>query len=452
MQPAGVVALPYELSSSVGGGQQIAAVVARLRAGRLVTLTGTGGIGKTRLALRVARQLHTADQHCTWVDLSAIDSRASIADLVAAALIGGQPTHCTTTDALISSIGNHQLLLVLDNCEHLISACADLVVRMLQACGGVRVLATSREPLGVAGENVYFVEPLSLPRPDEPRDRQLQSEAMQLFLERARARSPLVCLSDESLENAARICRSVNGVPLAIELAAARTSSMTVAEIADRLHDVLGLLVLGPRTAAQRQQTMRASVEWSHALLQPDEQRLLRRLALFDGDFAVEDAQATNPFDDMRGAAVAVLVDRLVAQSMLIATEHDARMRFCVPPPVRQYCLEQLAVADEPMHRDCHPAGASESAAARVDSERGDAPAARHDATRSGHARRTTALSDRERAVVALIAGGRSNRQIADELVITKKTAEAHVSHILTKLGLCSRVQIATWCLEQGLN
>jgi len=452
--------LPNELSSFVGGQDRIAAVATRLSEARLVTLTGVGGVGKTRLALRAARAARTDYASCSWITLSPAMDGARISDLIAATLSGGQRAASTTVERLVSCIGDQRLLLVLDTCEHLIDACADLVSRVLHDCAGVRILATSREPLGVPGEVIFAVEPLSVPDQDEPLDRQMQSEAAQLFLTRARARKPDLLLTDEGRRSVASICRSLNGIPLALELAAAWTSSMTLPELVARVDNSLALLTAGPRTVPPRQQSLRASLDWSHAQLQIPEQLLLRRLAVLSSEFTLEDAEAVGAFQDLEVADIAFLLDRLVTSSMVQARERESRMRFSLPALVREYALERLEVAGELDHaREALVAGPANCAgrepAPDVDvgaDDASDLPIRHLQATPPrARIRRPSALSDRERDVVVLIAEGRSNREIADELVITKKTAEAHVSHILTKLGLQSRVQIATWSLQHGI-
>jgi non-specific serine/threonine protein kinase len=453
------VDLPHELNSFVGGRGQISSVITELCAARVLTLTGSGGIGKTRLALQVARAVHAEYERCSWVPLGATVNTVDIADVIGAALGAGRASNAMDAETLIAGIGNHRVLLVLDNCEHLIAACADLVMRLLQACPGVRIIATSREPLGVPGEVVYPVEPLSWPKENESLEQQMQSAAVCLFLERARARGARLKLSEETCMNVAAICRTLAGVPLAIELAATRTSSMTVAELVARLNvDALGALSVGARALPPRQQSLRGSLDWSHALLVAAEQRLLRRLALFVADFTVDDAVVAYASDDLDDQDVAVLLDRLVAQSLVQATERDSRMWFSLAAHVRAYALERLTEAGEVGRStggqtNVEPALVAEADVAAQPLEDGARTRERgpRDSPAKISRQRPRGLSERERDVVVLIASGRSNRQIADELVITKKTAEAHVSHILTKLGLCSRVQIATWCLQQGL-
>ena len=447
------ISLPYELSSFVGRGSQLHDIASRLQSDRLVTLTGGGGIGKTRLALQVARGMSSDVRPCAWAALSATLDAAGVIGALATAACGDPAAD--DVESLAASIGDHQLVLILDNCEQVIAACADVVLRLLQRCPGVSVLATSREPLGVPGEVVYPVPPLSI-EADDP-----QNEAVQLFFERARARDPWLPSTPEAQALAVQICAALNGVPLAIELAAACTGSMTLAEIATRLDDALGLLSLGSRAAPSRHRSARASIEWSHELLDEPERRLLRRLALFETEFTLEVAEAACAFDGLAARDIVYLLDRLVTQSLVYASRGGTTTRFCLWLPVRKYALEQLTLADEcssvrtrlSAWRDAHarsrPDADRESVVSLLDSV-GVADKEPRPTPARSRVRRPCGLSEREHDVVLLIASGRSNREIADELVITKKTAEAHVSHILTKLGLCSRVQIATWSLQQG--
>jgi predicted ATPase/DNA-binding CsgD family transcriptional regulator len=434
--------LPNELCSFVGREAQIDEVASRLRTDRLVTLCGAGGIGKTRLMLQVARRLRSDGGGCTWVALSSTIDESELTGSVFATLFGGEPPSSVSVDLLVAAIGDQELVLGLDNCEQVVDACAELVLRLLEACSGLRVLATSREPLGVPGEVVYPVPPLPV-----------KSEAVQLFFDRAQARDPRLRLTPEAEMLAAQICTACDGVPLAIELAAACTGSMTLAEIAGRLEDTLGLLTFGSRAAPPRQQSMRATIDWSYRLLPAREQLLLRRLAIFEADFTLADAEWVCAFDGLHAIEVGYLVDRLVAQSLVQASREGSTTRFWVWRPVRQYGLEQLAQADELARTRTRLTEWSEGGlVAEMPVAQNPVPAAqaRPEPTKSSR-QRPEVLSEREHSVVRLIASGRSNREIADELVITKKTAEAHVSHILTKLCLCSRVQIATWSLQHGV-
>jgi predicted ATPase len=249
---------------------------------RLVTLTGAGGVGKTRLAVEVASQLAAEYADGVWyVDLAPITAPAVVPVTVARALgLPDQPGR-STMDMLLRFIRDRQVLAVLDNCEHLLDACAELVVALLSASPGLTLLATSREPLGVAGEATWRVPSLSV-----------ADEAVELFADRARLAQTGFTISDDNAAVVAEICQRLDGMPLAIELAAARVRALSLAEVLDSLHDRFRLLTGGARTAVRRQQTLRASVDWSHALLTEPEQVLFRRLAAFMGGFDLKAAQA----------------------------------------------------------------------------------------------------------------------------------------------------------------
>jgi predicted ATPase/DNA-binding CsgD family transcriptional regulator len=444
--------LPNELSSFVGREYQLEEVTSRLRAHRLVTLSGGGGIGKTRLALQVARRLRLGGDACTWVPLSSTIDEAELASSVSNAVFGTELLRCTSVETAVATISDQELVLVLDNCEQVIDACADVVLRLLEGCSGLRVLVTSREPLGVPGEVVFPVPPLLLTQPDGA-SASVPTEAVRLFFDRAQARDPRLRMTAEAEALAAQICAACEGVPLAIELAAACTGSMSLTEIAGRLEDTLGLLRFGARAAPARQQSMRASIDWSHQLLPTQEQMLLRRLSVFETDFTLADAEWVCAFEGLQAIEIGYLLDRLVAQSLVHASREGSLTRYSLSRGVRQFGLEQLVQANESV---CLLARLNEwsDGAARLLIAVAPHPERITQSlpglAKSG-SRRPDTLSDRERCVVQLIAAGRSNREIAEELVITKKTAEAHVSHILTKLGLCSRVQIATWSLQQGV-
>jgi predicted ATPase len=432
--------LPAELSSFVGRGAQIDDIASCLRTERLVTLTGRGGIGKTRLALQVARGIRSEFALCAWAALSAATHAADVCRAVTSAVRGFESPTTESVEALATVIGDQNAIVIVDNCEQVIAACADLVSRLLELCPGLRVLATSREALGVAGEVVHAVPPLAVA---DGSDDPALTEAVLLFFERALARDTDLQPTPERRAIVTRICGALDGVPLAIELAAACTSCMTLAEIDDRLADVLGLLRLGARAAPARQRSMRASIDWSHRLLQPDEQLLLRRLAVFEADFTLAAAQAVSAFDGLATSEIVFVLERLVAQSLVHASKRGSTTHFYVWLPVRQYALEQLKHAGEAARVQARLVAAANRRASHL-------PVERRPARAKAPVERTGVLSEREHDVVSLIAGGRSNREIADELVITRKTAEAHVSHILTKLGLYSRVQIATWSLHQS--
>jgi predicted ATPase/DNA-binding CsgD family transcriptional regulator len=532
--------LPQELSSFVGRAEQIDAVAASLRTARLLTLTGVGGVGKTRLALRVAKELSSEYADTAWVALGTIAHGDQVSRVVAAAL----RLHDRMDGSLVRPLRERRSLLVLDNCEHVIAECAELVTSLLQNYPGVHVLATSREPLGVPGEVAYPVAPLVLPKLDESFDQQTETEAVRLLVERARARVPRFQLTPQTCELATRICHSLGGIPLAIELAAARTPTMTLAEIGLRLNDQLALLTGGGRGAPVRQKTVRASLEWSFQLLQDTEQRLLRRLGVFTDGWTREAAEAVCAADDLPASEVSFLLDRLVAQSLVQAEEQSGRTMFSLFEAVRQFARERLeeageldsvqrcqrdwrlrlaqqATAGPPPAEDDPAESGPGSSPASTDARPGQEvpfgqadlgpvasvratpvvsilPPTPHDraqhgtshiAERPGTAgregmsptrerwvgtppaerreprdhvhdlapripprRRSTDLSEREWDVALLVARGLSNREIAEEIVVNRKTAEAHVSHILTKLGLRSRVLLATWIVQHGLD
>ena len=249
---------------------------------RLVTLTGAGGVGKTRLAVEVAARLVGEFADGVWyVDLAPITNPLVVPVTVARTLgLADQPGR-STMDTLRRFVGDRKILLLLDNCEHLLDACGALIVALLDACPQLTILATSREPIGVAGELTWRVPSLSL-----------ADEAIELFADRARRARPDFRVTDDNSATIADICRRLDGMPLAIELAAARVRALSLAHIVENLHDRFRLLTGGARTALHRHQTLRASVDWSHALLTEPERSLFRRLGVFLGGFDLEAAQA----------------------------------------------------------------------------------------------------------------------------------------------------------------
>ena len=276
--------LPVQLTSFVGRDAQIHEVRQQLADNRLVTLTGAGGAGKTRLAVQIAAQLAGEfgrfPDGVWYVDLAPITDPDVVPIAMARALgLPDQPGR-STMDTLTRFIADRQMLVVLDNCEHLLDASAALIVAVLGACAEVRLLGTSREPIGVPGEVTWRVPSLSL-----------ADEAIELFTDRARHARPDFAVSDDNAAAVAEICARLDGLPLAIELAAARVRALSLAEIVEGLHDRFGLLTGGARTAVYRQQTLRASVDWSHALLTEPERVLLRRLAVFSGGFDLDAAR-----------------------------------------------------------------------------------------------------------------------------------------------------------------
>lgn len=315
--------LPVAMTSFVGRGRELAALEEALATTRLLTLTGPGGCGKTRLALALA---HTYPDEAWWVDLAPLADEALVGAAIAQTL-GVRPLPgMTEAQAIVAYLAPRRALVVLDNCEHVLGACADVVTALLTAAAQTTVLATSRATLGVEGEADWRVPPLAT------------AEAAALFVERARKARPGIAMTDDVAE----LCARLDGLPLAIELAAARTRTLSLDQLAERLSDRFALLSRGPRTARERQQTLRASVDWSHDLLAPAEQRLLRRVAVFAGGFTLEAAEAIHGEDGVVDA-----LDALVDQSLVLAEERPRGMRYRLLETVREYGLERLAAAGE---------------------------------------------------------------------------------------------------------
>jgi predicted ATPase/class 3 adenylate cyclase/DNA-binding NarL/FixJ family response regulator len=339
--------LPSQFTSFVGRGPQLTELRKLLTESRLVTFTGAGGVGKTRLAVQVANQLADKYADGVWyVDLAPITDPDLVPVTAARALgLPDQPGH-STMDTLLRFVRDRQMLVVLDNCEHLLDACANLVVTVLGGAPGLTLLATSREPIGVAGEATWRVPSLSL-----------ADEAVELFADRARLAQTGFAVTDDNSTVLAEICQRLDGVPLAIELAAARVRALSLAEILDSLHDRFRLLTGGSRTAVRRQQTLRASVDWSHALLTEPERILFRRIAVFYGGFDLEAAQAVAGGGDVQRYQVLDQLSLLVDKSLVVAENIRGRTRYRLLETVRQYALEKLGESGEPdavrtRHRD----------------------------------------------------------------------------------------------------
>jgi predicted ATPase/class 3 adenylate cyclase/DNA-binding CsgD family transcriptional regulator len=329
--------LPVQLTSFVGREAELTQIRELLSENRLVTLTGAGGAGKTRLAAQLAGQLTSEFADGVWyVDLSPITDPELVPVTVARALgLPDQPGR-STMDSLLRFVRDHQMLVVLDNCEHLLDASAALVVALLGAAEKLTLLATSREPIGVAGEVGWRVPSLSL-----------ADEAIELFIDRARHARPGFTVDDDNAAAVAEICRRLDGLPLAIELAAARVRALSLTEIVDTLHDRFRLLTGGARTAVRRQQTLRASVDWSHALLTASERGLLRRLAAFLGGFDLDAAQAVAGSDDVERYQVLDQLALLVDKSLVVADDSRGRTRYRLLETVRQYAAEKLGESGE---------------------------------------------------------------------------------------------------------
>jgi len=341
--------LPHLASGFVGRREEVAEVGALLGESRLVTLTGLGGMGKTRLALEVAAQLAPRYPDGVWlVELAAVSHPSRLAEVVADVLAGrdvrAQPQ---SAEDVAHRIGGRRVLLVLDNCEHLVNACAHLVEHLLQACPALDVLATSREALGIIGENNWTVRPLSLPDPVRVSAQSLVTgEAGELFLQRATEANPRFRLTDTSAATVAEICHRLDGMPLAIELAATRVSALAPADILDRLDDRFRLLNRGSPTAPTRHQTLLGTLEWSHDLLTPPEAALLRRLSVF-ASWTLSAAE-----DVCSGGAVleADVIDHLaalVSKSLVAVEARNDGLRYHLLETIRVWACDKLDVASE---------------------------------------------------------------------------------------------------------
>ena len=333
--------LPSPATSFVGRVAELADVETLLTESRLVTLTGVGGVGKTRLALETAsRLLPDFADGVFWCDLSALSEPGLVPRAVARAVdVRDQAT--SLLENLAARLRETEVLLLLDNCEHLRHACVELAQALLTACPRLRLLATSREPLGAVGETDYPVPPLSGAAAAGEPGEFLASDAVSLFLARARAARPHLVTDDAALAAAVRICTELDGLPLAIELAAARAKALSFPEIEVRLADRFRFLVSWRRLTPARHQTLREAMDWSYQLLAPEEQSLLPRLAVFSGGFTLEAAAAVCLDGDEERALE--LVGRLVDASLVIPKQHDGVTRYRLLQTVRQYARERIA-------------------------------------------------------------------------------------------------------------
>jgi predicted ATPase/class 3 adenylate cyclase len=342
--------LPRQLTTFIGREPQMAEVKQLLATTSLLTLTGSGGCGKTRLALQVAAELLEEYADGVWlVELAALADPALLPQTVAAALGLREEPNRPLTATLVDYLRPKSLLLVLDNCEHLLTACAQLADTLLRAAPHLRVLASSREGLGIAGELTYRVPSLSLPDPRSlpPVERLAEYEAVSLFLDRARFSRPGFSLTPQNAAAVAQICQRLDGIPLAIELAAARVRALPVEQIAARLDDRFRLLTGGSRTALPRQQTLRALIDWSYNLLSEGEQTLLRRLSVFSGGWTLGGAEAVGAGAVVAAWEVLDLLTSLVDKSLVAYDEQGGEGRYRLLETVRQYARDRLLEAGE---------------------------------------------------------------------------------------------------------
>ncbi len=312
-----------------------------LLSARLVTLTGVGGSGKTRLAAEVAARCATRFEAAAWVDLASLSNPALVAEVVAEALGYREEGGRSAVATMVTRLCERATFLILDNCEHLVDACAALADSLLKGCPRVRLLTTSREALGVSGEQAWLVPPLSLPGPTSTAATVLASEAGQLFSMRARASLPSFSVDDSNAEAVAQICRRLDGIPLALELAAARVRVLAPRQIAGRLDEAFTVLAGLGRSVTARHRTLREAIDWSHALLNEAEARLFRRLAVFAGGFSLDAVEALCADDGLD------LLSALVDKSLVVMEATGGESRYRLLETLRQYALEKLVDALE---------------------------------------------------------------------------------------------------------
>jgi predicted ATPase/class 3 adenylate cyclase len=353
--------LPRQLTSFIGRERELAEARRLLSTVYLLTLTGPGGGGKTRLALRLAADLVREFRDGVWlVELTAVADPGTLPQAVASALRVREQPGRSFEATLGDYLRSRHLLLILDGCEHVIDACAALAEGLLRVSPDLRIIATSRQPLHIAGETVLRVPSLSIPDPRRRMtlDAVQHSEAVRLFADRAAAAQPGFALTEQNAAVVAQICRRLDGIPLAIELAAARMTVLPIDEIAARLDDRFRLLSGGSRTAARRQQTLRAAMDWSYDVLTAQEQLLFRRLAVFVGGFTLDAAEAVCGGDGCDAGQVLDVLARLVDQSLVTSSTHEfagGEARFGMLETVRQYAAEALEQSgDAPAVRRRH--------------------------------------------------------------------------------------------------
>jgi non-specific serine/threonine protein kinase len=335
--------LPLELTSFVGREREVSELSALLGETRLLTLSGSGGCGKTRLAIKVASSVVDRYADGVWfIELSPLSNPELVLSSVASTLNVQEAPERPLVQRVLDYLQNKRVLLVLDNCEHVVTAAATLVAAILSSCERVHVLVTSREPLGIPGERVSRVPSLSVPDPgikevaDAP-----QYEAVRLFLERAQAVSPLA-LDQHEVERVVDICRRLDGIPLALEMAAARLDILSLDQIAARLTDRFALLAGTRKNVLRRQQTLRSTVDWSHDLLSPEEKSLFRRLAVFAGSFSLEAVEAVCAAEDLKSEEILGVLSRLVDKSMVAVTRTNLGVRYRLLETLREYATDKL--------------------------------------------------------------------------------------------------------------
>lgn len=350
--------LPAFLSNFVGREREMSQIKQLLASQRLLTLTGPGGCGKTRLAVEVA--VRTVDDYPdgTWlIELAPLSNPGLVPEAIASVLAVHEKPGGSITRMLIDHLRSREALLLIDNCEHLVAACASLAESLLQACPGMRIMVTSRESLGVPGEYVWNVPPLSLPEPQPWRNPDsareavkvyLESESVRLFVERASSVSPGFTITEKNAAPIVEICRRLDGMPLAIELAVARVRTLSVQQIAQRLDDRFHFLTSGSRNAPHRQRTLAATLDWSYALLSEQEQKVLQRLSIFAGGSTLDAVESVCVGNGIESAQVLDTLSHLVEKSLVMADKPEpGEPRYRMLETIRQYALEKLTESGE---------------------------------------------------------------------------------------------------------
>jgi predicted ATPase len=344
--------IPIPLTSFIGREKELKEVADLLSKSRLVTLTGSGGVGKTRLAIQVVADVLNRFPGGVWfLDLTSLSDSALMPNTLAGILGLREPgdRHMSVKDLLINYFRTRNSLVIFDNCEHLIESCAQLINSLLTSCENLSVLATSREALRVSGEISYRVPSLELPGLDiEPAiDALAKTESVRLFMERAANVSPGFAIGPQNLLVIAQICKRLDGIPLAIELATARVKMMTIEEIFERLDDRFNLLTSGFRSALPRHQTLRAMIEWSYDLLNEKERVLFRRLAVFAGGWTLEGAEEVCSGSGIESSDILDVLSQLVNKSLVIVETKEDKTRYRSLETIRQYAKEKLVAAGE---------------------------------------------------------------------------------------------------------
>lgn len=343
--------LPVQLTGFVGREHELATLRQLISGSRLLTLTGAGGSGKTRLALETVTSLREpGDFEIAWVELASLGDPRSLAAHLALCLGVRAEGGGSAEQAVVALLRERSLLLVLDNCEHLVEECARIVEVLIRACPKLRVLATSREALGIGGERSWLVPALSLPdeRPTLTPDEAIVAESVRLFVDRARDVVPTFALTLANVAAVARICRRLDGLPLAVELAAARVGVLTPEQIAERLDDRFALLTSNARSALPRHRTLRAAVDWSYDLLSEPERVLLERLSVFVGGFTLDAAEQVCAADLVPEARVLDLLASLAMRSMVAMQEEDGRARYRLLETIREYAAARRSAQSDP--------------------------------------------------------------------------------------------------------